>query len=365
MPPIARRVPGHLVWLISALALVSNAEPVKLRTPKRSPFQVPVEVRRLYLQAELQHNAGQHARALKKITAALSKAPDYVEALHLYQDIRAALDETEGLLARYRSRLKQKPKDALSHYLLGRIVTDLKEKKSLFKQAAALDARFPWPHYGLGHLYERQQKWADSEKAFRAAIALAPDEAAFHQGLGFCYLQQGRNDDAEKAFQAALKRDPDHVDSLVNLSVVAFRRGKYAEAAEHCRKALKIDKDNPWAQNNLGKACFKQGKNAAALRAYKAAASSARYDTPEVAYLNMGFVYRKQNRPEQAAAAFRRAAELRPDFAYAHTLLAYVLYDQKKYGEAWAEVERAEKLGYSVHPRFIEALTKAMPRPTK
>jgi len=144
-----------------------------------------------------------------------------------------------------------------------------------------------------------------------------------------------------------------------------LRRQEYAQAEAWCRKALAVDKDNPWAQNNLGKACFWQGKNAAALRAYQAAASSRRYDTPEVAYVNMGFVYRRQNKHEQAAAAFDRAIELRPGFAYAHVLLAYVLYDQKKYADAWAEVAKAEELGYRVHRRFIEALEKAAPRPPR
>ena len=357
---------GCAGWLALALCAASAAQPAKptkLRTPETSHYDVPIGVQRLFLQAQLQYWAGQYAPALKKITSALAEAPDYVEGHHLYQDIRTALDETEGVIARYRSRLKRKPDDPVSHYLLGRVVPDLKEKEALFRRAAKLDPKLPWPHYGLGHLYERQRKWLDSEKAFKAAVSLKPTEAPFQHGLGFCYLQQGRNEDAEKAFKAALACDADHVDSLVNLSVIALRRKAYPEAEAYCHQALKVDKDNPWAQNNLGKACFWQGKNTAALRAYKAAASSPRYDTPEVAYLNMGFVYRRQNKPAQAAAAFRRAIELRADFAYAHVMLAYVLYDQQKYAEAWAEVKKAEKLGYTVHAEFLKALSQAAPRP--
>ena len=330
-----------------------------------TPWGVPIEARKLLIQAELHQRLGESEKALKKVTAALKLADGCVEAHHLYQDIRLALDERKGLLARYRARAEQKPDDGTSLYLLGRVVTDIGEKESLLLKAINADPKLGWAYYALGHLYEHTRKWDMSEKHFTTAIALDADNAEFHHGYGFCLMQQGKDAEAEKAHRMALERDPDHVDSIVNRSVLAMRAKDYAGAEKLCLRVLEIDKDNPWAQNNLGKALFWQGKNASALRAYQAAASNPRYDTPEVAYLNMGFVCRKQEKPEQAAAAFRRALEINPAFAYAHVQLAYTLHAQKKYDDAWADVLKAEALGYKPHAEFLKALATAKPRPTE
>jgi len=340
----------------SCVLIVGMAALVGAGASTRDPGQA---ARKLVIAADLLQEGGKHALALAEYEKALQLAPKLVEAHHGYQDTMEALGKRKEVLSQYRRRLTRTPDSAMVHYLYGRLVTDLDEKRKLYQKAAKLAPKFFWAHYGLGYLCEREQKWPESEAAFKRAIAVRPSSAEAHHGLGFCYMGQGKDEHAVREYQAALKIDPHYVESLLNLSVIDLRRHDYDGAIEHCKRVLETDKDNPWAYNNLGKAYYGLFRLSEALKAFRAALANPRYDTPEIGYLNLGFVYHRQRKHALAEAAYKKAIEHEPDFPYAYEALAQVQFHQKKYDEAWKSVKKAQEFGHGVRPAFIKALVEA------
>ena len=79
------------------------------------------------------------------------------------------------------------------------------------------------------------------------------------------------------------------------------------------------------------------------------------------AWLNLASAYTSIEEDAKAVDAARQAVTLEPDSPMAHNNLAVALYFSGEYAEAQRHLERASELGYSVDPRFADALgAKAM-----
>ncbi|HRU07703.1 MAG TPA: tetratricopeptide repeat protein [Candidatus Brocadiia bacterium] len=326
-------------WALAlwALCSVALAALIDIKDP-----ELRKAVYRAMAKGQLEAAAGRWQESAAAYREAVELAPDQVETHHGYQDSMERLGKRAEMVAQYRSKLKRQPQNALAYYLLGRVEADLGEKETLLKKALELDPKMYWASYALGHCYERQGRWEESEKAFKQALAVAGDWAEGYHALGFCYMEQGKDELAEAAYRKALGINPRYVDSMVNMSVLALRKGKAAEAAEWCGKALAIEPDNPEALNNLGKAYYEQGRPRAAEKEFKKALASKKVDNAEVKWLNLGFCYYQMRNWEAAAAAFSKAIELNPSFAYARYCLAQARLRQEKPDEAWKLVKEAQ-----------------------
>ena len=200
-----------------------------------------------------------------------------------------------------------------------------------------------------------------ARREFRAALALRPDWAEANNGLGFLYMNQGRNEEALAHLDKAAQLDPSSIDAHMHLGYMHRRLQAHGKAITEFKRVLAIDPDNPWARNGLGACYYRQGLYSQAITCYWAALDSDRYDAPEQAHLNLGFVHRRRKHYVSAAHHCRKAIELNPKFAYAHSQLAQILYHQKRYDEARKHVKAAQDLGLEVNPEFLKELGKEGP----
>jgi Flp pilus assembly protein TadD len=76
------------------------------------------------------------------------------------------------------------------------------------RRAVELGAEQAASHATLGYVALQTRNWALAEKGYRAAITLAPDDAAVTNNLGLALEQQGRSSEARAAFRRALELDP-------------------------------------------------------------------------------------------------------------------------------------------------------------
>lgn len=341
----------------------------------RSPIEIKDEAKRkVFYEAMTRAQAlaklGKWEESRKAWRKVISAEPDLAEGHQGYQDLMLREGRVKGdladfrkrLIAQYRGKLKRQPGNPLACYLLGRIVTDLGEKKRLFDRALKLDPRQAWVWYGLGHLYEREGKFKEAEAALERAIKLRPKWAEGRHALGFVYMRQGKDKLATHAFLQALRLDPRYVDSMVNLALIAMRKKNYDEAVRLCRVALRVDRFNAEAWNNLGKAYYAQGRFREAIKAYEQALKSPDVNSPEVHHLNLGFCYYKLRDWKKSGAAFAKAFEINPGFAYAYYCLAQVRLREKKFAEARKLVREAQQKGYKVPDHFLRFLRKAEKR---
>lgn len=121
----------------------------------------------------------------------------------------------ENSLKLTQAGLKLKPKDTrLKASLIlraGSIYADTGKTDSAikqFKKANSIDSTFSLPHYNLGVVYTRQEKYVEAEMEYRKAISLDPNDRRFHENLGIIYNKQGKYSEAKKELKEVARLSP-------------------------------------------------------------------------------------------------------------------------------------------------------------
>jgi tetratricopeptide (TPR) repeat protein len=146
------------------------------------------------------------------------------------------------------------------------------------------------------------------EAAYRRALTVKPHDARAEYAIGNVFVDQQRWDEAETSYRAAYATAPNDADVLIALSfaLVQPRTGaanakRFADAEYFAKRATQLAPTNAIAWDRLGVALTARG------------------------------IYNSD-----AESAFRRAAELDPNFVVARVHLAGVLWRMKRSDEAGA-----------------------------
>lgn len=190
------------------------------------------------------------------------------------------------------------------------------------------------------------RKYAEAEKAYRAAGQLKPKDWRAWYGLGNIYTDQQRWDDAEKAYHAASDFAPQNADVLIALSYVLLqpRSGgsnarRLADAEFAARRAVQIQSTSAIAFDRLGAALEARGlANADIEQAYRRAVEL----DPQfaVAYVHLARLLRKTGRAQEAEPLYARAIELAKD-APTLVLIADALQSEQRWDDSEAVLKRA------------------------
>ena len=239
----------------------------------------------------LYQETGDRAAALTLVQTLRQKKPDDVTLLRLEASLLSASGQVDKAVELIQKRIASpdQPKptaprldDAFSNYLF------------------------------ISQLYEDAGKPADSVAAAEKALGLASgsDQKQIAQMmLATAQQAAGKYAEAETILQGILKQTPGNPIALNNLGYFLLERGeRYSEALELIQKALKTDPNNPSYLDSLGWAYFKLDKLDDAEKALTAAAALD-YGSSTIQE-HLGDVYEKQGKPEQARAAWKRAARL-------------------------------------------------------
>ena len=113
----------------------------------------------------------------------------------------------------------------------------------------------PFLDAGEGHL--RAGDFAAALRAFREAVAAAPDSALARSKLGVALAQQGQLDAAITEFSRAVALQPSYAPAYSNVGNAYREKGMTAEAVAAYERAVALDPDYWIAHQNLG-ALYKQ-----------------------------------------------------------------------------------------------------------
>ena len=183
--------------------------------------------------------------------------------------LRGAGDEkgANALVDAILASSKDEVNDTLSAAEFHQRAKNLERARELFARAAEKDPKSVRAHFSLGAVLERQKKFDEAEKAFRAALALAPDSAITLNYLG--YMNADRNVRVEEALvlvQKALASDPENGSYLDSLAWALHRLGRNDEAETAIRKAALTQDKNAVVIAHLGLILAAKGDNAEALK---------------------------------------------------------------------------------------------------
>ena len=182
----------------------------------------------------------------------------------------------------------------------------------------------------------------------KASMKSSPE---LHMLIGRAYRQSGYAEQAAGEFEKAISLNPKapHAHSLLGQTYLMDPLKRYGDAKNQFEAELALDPKDSLSRYYLGVAEFQLHELREADATLQRVARE-RPDNPDV-LLYLGQVYLAQSRPDEAAAALRKAIAVGekttdegPSLAAAHSFLAEALDKQQKTAEAAAERAAAEKL---------------------
>ncbi|MFN3168302.1 MAG: tetratricopeptide repeat protein [Phycisphaeraceae bacterium] len=143
---------------------------------------------------------------------------------------------------------------------------------------------------------------------FGQALLENPRIVDAHLGIGDIYKDRGEYDKASVRFELAAAIEPNNFDAHYNLGVCKQVLGDLAYAIKSYQRALNIRPDSHEANRDLASAYLQDDKAGLAL-AYAERATELDAENYG-AWANLGFIYARAERFEDAITAFRTASEL-------------------------------------------------------
>lgn len=218
--------------------------------------------------------------------------------------------------------------------------------RALFETLLAEDGFAAAARYGLGRVAAAAGDAEAAVEHFEKTLELQPEAGSVRYPLAQTLRRLGREDRAREVLAgpgSGAVRAPDplieRLDDLARSSGAHLKRGNRAllagrldEAVEAFRRAVEARPDYGEARRSLALALARRGEHEAAIRELETALED---DSGNVwLHLDLGNVYRAQERLDEAAGALRRAVELAPDFAAARFNLGSLLVALERWEEA-------------------------------
>jgi Tfp pilus assembly protein PilF len=189
--------------------------------------------------------------------------------------------------------------------------------------------------------------YIEAYKNIKDAEACKPKDPEVYYLTGMINFKRGKSYDAIESFQKSLSLDPDYTKSRMFLGVVYLDLQRWDDAIREFEAATKDDfYETPWlAYNNLGWAYLQKGELALAEVNIKQAIKLNKNFCP--AYCNMGELYSKQGEAYRTKAIvnYQKAISLCPkDYARPHFLLAVEYGHMGLYTKACEELVLASRV---------------------
>jgi serine/threonine-protein kinase len=225
------------------------------------------------------------------------------------------------------------------------------EKVKLIRTETSNPEAFRLYLRGRGFLVGNQQEMDKSVDCFQQAVARAPGYAMAYAGLAEAYTTQAylrafdRTESVGKARAAvtrALELDPDLAEAHTALGLVLFYfEWDWAGAEAEFRRALELNPGSQAVNEEYGHFLITMSRFDEGLARTREAV---RLDPLSVGPVhNLAIAAMVRGDYDEAAAGFRRAIDIDPNWTWGYTKLARTLAHQKKCKEAFAQAEIAER----------------------
>lgn len=186
----------------------------------------------------------------------------------------------------------------------------LAEAEAYAQKAVELDNRIPSVYVTLGRMHDSAGKHDLALEEFKHALTLDPRNANALAGLARAYEHAGRLADAETAFRKAADLQPNDWDGHNNLAMFLGRQNKFAAAIAEYKVALQLVPDNAQVLFNLGGTYIDSGDPKVFPEAEASLKRSLAINPSYPAYANLGSLYDREGKYQEAAEQTRKALEL-------------------------------------------------------
>lgn len=191
-------------------------------------------------------------------------------------------------------------------------------------------------HRLLAHAQRLSGDDAAALATLDAALERAPEDADLHLERAGLLLRARQLDEAQAALARSVGLDPNQFPAYVMQAQLALGRGELDEAERLARTAARIAPDHPQLAAVQGMLALRRGRPDEALSILSQAATLAP-DEPMLRHA-LGFAYLAKGHLAFAEQAFRGVLELHPDNTALRALVADLVRQQGRPGEAVDEL---------------------------
>ncbi len=207
-------------------------------------------------------------------------------------------------------------------------------------QAAAADP------YALARQRLEQEDFQGSVDLLQKAVEAAPDDPERREVCAWVLNKLGRTAEAEAQAVRATELAPNRASAQLLLGDLHAARGDYARAAEAFQKAKALEPENVKVIERLAWVAEVTGKTEEAIAANEAVVKLSPQNV--AAWMSLGDLYHRKGRPDRAEAAYKKVVELDPGNAY------------KTFFNLGALIENRPNLTEVDNRKTIEAFRKAI-----
>lgn len=269
--------------------------------------------------------------AVESYRRAVELNPNYSWFYHSLGEGLFELGKWQEAVDVYRRAIELNPNFSWSYYNLGKSLMKLhklEEAVIVYRGAIELNPDFAWSYYDLGNVLIKQQKWEEAVAVILNAVILEPKSPEIHHKLGDA-LGHIANSDLEATinYYRDLIQKPQEdsfsskvVKSLQSRPQLAFELGKTLTKENQINAAIifyniakQIQPDNAAIIGELKKVIETKNK----LEKDIITRSQEIDNNPNPgSYYHLGIALSREQKWDEAAAAYRQAFELKPDFRW-------------------------------------------------
>ncbi len=237
-----------------------------------------------------------------------------------------------------------------------------------YRKVTALDGSNTEAFYGLGVVLMRTSRFPEAITALEKAVSLGFNRQEVYFELGSAYEQTNNPAKAAESYEKYLAFKPDQAwSAYLQLGLIRLNLEQYDAAVNALLEAKKLQPQDLKVNNTLADAYQKSGQlesaeavfselatinpqeakyyYSKALQMYDAAGRAEAALNParkiveinpkdEMSVYNLGLIYLKMERYDEAVESFKQCLALKPDYAYAWFQIGLAYFNQKKYRDA-------------------------------
>jgi tetratricopeptide (TPR) repeat protein len=291
--------------------------------------------------------------AVRSCRRALELRPQFAAALGNLANAERARGDLASAIDGYRSAIALEPGLVEGHRNLGSALIEAGEPEAgieALRRALELQPNYAVAVTQLARALIAQGRAGEALPHYERLLA-HERRADTLNDYGTLLAGLGRFEAAAGAFRAALHLAPREAAPHANLGHVLHCLGDHRAAIEHSRRAIELDPRLLEGHLHLGNALLAINEMHAAEAAYRAGLEVEPHHAP--LHTAHAMAERALGRVDDAAASVRRSLEIRPDAADTVALLGSLAIDRGRFEEA----ERLLKKALALSPGLPEALT--------
>jgi type IV pilus assembly protein PilF len=153
--------------------------------------------------------------------------------------------------------------------------------------------------------------------------------------MGDVHLREGRFRAAMQSYMEAEGLEPNNAELKFRIALVyADYFNRLEDAVRYYQEAIRLKKDYSEAYNNLGTVYMRQRRWDDAIAMFQKALENLYYATPEMAYYNLARAYEEKGEDSRAIEFYEMAIELKKHYLDPYGRLGLLYQKQGQYGPA-------------------------------